>query len=134
MPRKKLSLIFPPELVGEPITYRLIKEYGLLVNILKAKITPQEEGRLDIEVEGDKETVERATRYLTELGVKVQPLAQEIKWYPERCVSCGVCVPLCPPGALETEEGGEISFTQEKCIACGLCVPACPYRAVEILF
>lgn len=36
MAKRRLVLTFPPRLVEEPITYRLIKDYDLVVNILKA--------------------------------------------------------------------------------------------------
>ena len=46
MPKKKVVLNFPPHLIDQPITYRLIKDYGLVVNILRARITPQEWGSM----------------------------------------------------------------------------------------
>ena len=46
MPKKKLVLSFPPHLIDQAITYRLIHDYGLVVNILRARITPQEWGSM----------------------------------------------------------------------------------------
>lgn len=46
MAKRRLVLTFSPKLVEEPIAYRLIKDYDLVVNILRAKIRPEEEGRL----------------------------------------------------------------------------------------
>lgn len=133
--KKKLALKFPRHLVREPITYRLVKDYDLVVNIIKAKITPYEEGRLDLEVSGKKEAIEKGIGYLKKIGVEVKPLIQEIKWNPEKCNHCTVCVPLCPAGAFNVEEEERVvSFNDEKCIACGICVQACPYRAIEIIF
>ena len=133
--KKKLALTFPKELVSEPITYRLIKDYDIVVNIIKAKITPYEEGRLDLEVSGDRDAINRGINYLVNVGVKVDPLIEEIRWNPERCNHCTVCVPLCPVGAFEVERKERtVSFNREKCIACGVCVQACPYRAIEICF
>ena len=57
--KKKVALVFPRELVGEPITYKLIKDYNLIINILKAKIIPYKEGKLDIEISGEKENLNR---------------------------------------------------------------------------
>jgi len=133
--KKKLSLSFPRELVSEPITYRLIKEYDLVVNIIKAKITPDEEGRLDLEISGEENAINKGINYLNSIGVQVKPLIQEIKWNPDRCTHCTVCVPLCPVSAFElnTKER-TVNFDKEKCIACGICVRVCPYRAIEILF
>ena len=133
--KKKLALTFPRHLLSEPITYRLVKDHDLVVNIIKAKITPYEEGRLDLEISGKGEAINRGINYLEQLGVEVEPLVQEIKWNPERCNHCTVCVPICPVAAFDVDrEKRIVSFNDEKCIACGICVQACPYRAIEIIF
>lgn len=135
MAKRRLVLTFPPKLVEEPITYRLIKDYDLVVNILRAKISPEEEGRLMIEISGEKSAVKRGMDYLKELNVSIQPLARDIRWLEERCTHCTVCVPLCPTGAIVVDRNSmEISLNKDKCIVCGACIPACPYRAIEILF
>ena len=133
--KKKLALTFPRRLVSEPITYRLVRNYDLIINIIKAKITPYEEGRLDLEISGKKDAINRGMNYLKKIGVEIQPLAQEIKWNPQRCNHCTVCVPLCPVAAFEISKKEKmVSFNDQKCIACGICVEACPYRAIEIIF
>ena len=135
MAKKRLVLTFPHNLVEQPITYHLIKDYDWMVNILSARVTPREEGKLVIEASGDKGALERGIGYLSELGVEVQPLAQDVKWYEKRCTHCSACIPICPSGALSlNREKMEVSFDSEKCIACGLCIPVCPYKAIEILF
>ena len=107
----------------------------MVVNIIKAKITPDEEGRLDLEISGEENAINKGINYLNSIGVQVKPLIQEIKWNPDRCTHCTVCVPLCPVSAFElnTKER-TVNFDKEKCIACGICVRVCPYRAIEILF
>jgi len=46
------------------------------------------------------------------------------------CRDCGVCVAICPQGAIsrqETDNGGfEMVVDAERCIGCGFCVGACP--------
>ncbi len=133
--KKKVALVFPQELVSKPITYKLIKNHNLVINILKAKIVPYKEGKLDIEISGEKDNLNRGINYLIGLGVKVKPLAQQIKWDKDKCVCCTACVALCPVGAFEVErEERTVNFSEEKCIICGICAPACPYKAIEILF
>lgn len=132
---RKLALTYPRQLVSEPVISRLVKDYNLVVNIIKAKITPYEEGRLDLEISGKKDAINEGINYLTTVGIEVEPLIQEIKWDPERCNHCTVCAPLCPVNAFEVDrEERAVSFNDEKCIACGVCVQACPYRAIEIVF
>ena len=50
MATKRLTLNFPPHLIDQPVTYQLITEHNLKVNILRARITPREWGRLVVEI------------------------------------------------------------------------------------
>ena len=51
--KKRLVLRFPADRVNEPITYVLIKEYEISINILNADITHGKEGNLLIEMRGE---------------------------------------------------------------------------------
>jgi NADPH-dependent glutamate synthase beta subunit-like oxidoreductase/NAD-dependent dihydropyrimidine dehydrogenase PreA subunit len=46
------------------------------------------------------------------------------------CRDCGVCVTICPQGAISKQDDGETGLEMvvdgEKCIGCGFCVGACP--------
>ena len=133
MNKTRVVLSFPPETVEEPITYNLIKDYDLMVNILRATIDPGKQGRMVVELSGEDNKLSLGLNYLENLGVNVEPLAHEIKHDEERCFSCTACVPICPTGALEVDRKSWIvSYNAEKCVACGSCVEACPYSAVEI--
>lgn len=134
MAKKKLVLTFPHQLVDQPVTYHLIKDYDLKVNILRASVRPNEEGRLVVEISGVSRDLNRGIDYLSELGVEIQPLAQDVSWHEERCTHCTACVPICPTRAFSINGNMNVSFDREKCIACELCVPVCPYKAIEISF
>jgi len=130
---KKIVLRFPPNLVDHPITYKLIKDHNLEFNILKANVTPREEGVLVLELKGEEEDYKQGIRYLNQSGVDVQPLSKEIIRNETKCTHCGVCVTICPSHALIVEpETRRINFDAAKCIACELCIPACPPRAMEV--
>jgi L-aspartate semialdehyde sulfurtransferase ferredoxin len=134
MAKKRLVLNLPANLIDQPLTYQLIKKYDLMVNILRARVTPNEEGRLTIEISGKKSNLEEGLRFIRELGVSFQPLAQEVRWREERCIACTACTSVCPTGALNvTRPEMHVAFTADKCIACELCLPVCPYRAMEII-
>lgn len=134
MPKKRMVLTFPNRLVDQPITYHMIKDHDLMVNILRANVT-QEEGRLIVEISGKKKDMESGMKYLTETGVDTQPLTQEVKWYKDRCTQCTACISICPSGAfVVNRDDMSVSFKKDKCIACELCIPICPYNAVEVLF
>ena len=135
MAKKKVIFSFPPSLVEEPITYILIKDYDLQVNILRATVRPRDRGRMVVELKGKKDNMDKAFDYLEDAGIQVDALVQEMRHLPEHCVSCTACVPLCPTGALSVDKKTqELSFDHTKCIICEACIPACSYGALESQF
>ena len=135
MPSRRIVLHFPPRIVDQAIISRLVREYNLDFNILKASITPRKEGVLVMELSGSKEEYDQGIEYLTRMGVNIQPLSQDIVRNEDRCTHCGVCVGLCPTGALWVDrETRHVHFSDEKCVACEICVKICPPRAMEVKF
>ena len=132
---KRIVLRFPRRLVDRPIVSRLVKDYNLDFNILKASVTPDEEGLLVLEVTGKRDDYDRGIDYLVKAGVKIQSLSQDVTRNEERCTQCGACVTICPAGAFELNtQTRQDKFVNEKCIACGLCIKSCPPRAMELHF
>ena len=131
--KKKIVLSFPPSSVEEPITYHLITDYGLMVNILRATIDPGKQGRMVVELSGSESQLSLGMNYLENKGVQIEPLAEEIRHLEERCTSCTACVPICPTGALDVDrESWIVSYDPEKCVVCLSCVDVCIYHAMEI--
>ena len=132
---RKIVLHFPPRLVDEPIVYKLVKDFGLQFNILKAFVTPNEKGLLVLELKGDDAKYEQGIDYLKNANVEVQPLSQEVVRNEDKCIHCSVCTGYCPTHALAVDKATrKVNFDDEKCIACGLCVTGCPYNAMEVKF
>ena len=132
---KRIVLKFPPKLIDKPIVYKLVKDYGLVFNILRARVNPKEEGEMVVELQGEKSKFTEGIKYLQDLGVKMQPLSQDVTRDDKRCTHCGACVTICPTGALYMDrETMQVIFENEKCIACEACVPACPPRAMKVKF
>ena len=135
MQTKRVVFQYPPHLVNTPVISRMIKDFDLTINITRARVTPNEQGRMVIEITGKRSAVEAGINYVKEMGVEIQPLAQDVKWHEDRCTHCTACVSICRTKALDVDRSSmEVSFDREKCIACELCIPACPYQAMEILF
>jgi len=75
---RRLVLHFPSHLIDQPVISRLIKSYNVELNILKAMITPKEEGVMVAEISGEESSYKKAIDYLKELGVSIQMLSQDI--------------------------------------------------------
>lgn len=136
MPSRKIVLTFPKEKIDKPIVYRLIRDFDLTFNILKASITPDQEGHMVLELTGENSEIEKGMNFLKSEGVFIQPLSKDIKVNWEECIQCGACVTICPTGALYVKDRKtmEVSFDPDKCIACELCIKPCPPRAIEVCF
>jgi ferredoxin len=135
MVSKRIVLRFPRRLVDRPIVSRLVKDYNLDFNILKASVTPDEEGLMVMELSGKQDDYDNGIRYLAETGVKIQSLSQNVTRNEERCTYCGACITICPTGAFELDPvSRRVTFDNEKCLACELCIKACPPRAMELHF
>jgi len=132
---KRIVLRFPHRLVDQPIVCNLVRKFDLEFNILKAYVTPREEGLLVLELRGNEKAYEEGVDYLRGLGVAVQPLSQDIIRNISRCTHCGVCVVVCPTEALVLDlNTRKVHFDDTKCIGCELCIKACPTRAMEAHF
>lgn len=55
MVANKFVLRFSSALVEQPIIYNLVKDYDLIINVLKADINPHKEGYVVLELSGDSE-------------------------------------------------------------------------------
>jgi ferredoxin len=129
--KEKWFLTFPPELTEEPVTYTLIKNYDLRINILRASIGLNVTGNLLILVDGSPNGISEALAWLKTTGINVDSGDSQIIWDDKLCVHCGACTAVCPVNALSLDqETWLLSFSPEKCLACGHCIPACPLRAI----
>lgn len=132
---KRIVLHFPHRLIDRPIVYKLIKDFDLVMNILKASITPNEEGLMVVELSGERDNFQKGIAYLEESGLVIDPIGRDIKRSDERCTSCGACVAICPADALVVDPvTRQVTFINEKCVACEICVKACPTGAMEVHF
>ncbi len=135
MDKKRIVLRFPKEKVQQPVIYHLTKNYDLAFAILKAAITPEEEGVMLLEIEGPAGNIKKGINYLKENDISIEELNKDIKMNLDKCTACGACITVCPSEALyRNPDDFKIIFEGNKCIACELCVTGCPYRAMEVHF
>jgi len=134
MATKRVVFKFPKNLVEQPITYRLVKDFDIVFNIMRARVT-EDDGLLVLGLEGEETALDKALAWVENQGVVVEPLSRDVIRDDDRCVDCGACTTVCPTGALSIDKvTREVSFEAEECVACELCVPACPYRAMQVTF
>jgi len=77
MARTRVRLTFPPALIQEPIVYRLVKDFDIVINIRRADVKA-DHGWMALELEGDEGALERAVAWLKGRGVQVDPIERDV--------------------------------------------------------
>jgi len=72
MGRRRLKLIFGPDMVKEPVIYKLGKQFEIVTNIRRADVT-RDQGWVLLEITGEADELDRGVEYLESRGVKVEP-------------------------------------------------------------
>lgn len=75
--KKAFHLIFPQQLIREPIMFLVARDNHLVLSIRRARIT-ETVGEATVELEGDAKDLERAERIFKEKGVKVESVVGDI--------------------------------------------------------
>lgn len=131
--KRRYVLHFPPESVNHPVTYTLVKDYNIKVNILNADLSSGQTSRLVIDMHADEEKITRALDYLEAKHVSCEELKYQLEFKNDACISCGACTAVCFSGALTLDPvTWNLHFNSELCVICGLCVKACPLGLFNI--
>jgi hypothetical protein len=75
--RLRLRLTFPPSLIQEPILYRLVKDFDIVINIRRADVKA-DYGWVMLELEAPEGTLEKGVTWLKERGVQVDPIERDV--------------------------------------------------------
>jgi ferredoxin len=136
MVTRKLMFYFPKSETEKPIVYHLVKDFELVVNIFRAKVTPEEFGYLVLDVTGTEEQIRRGVEYVRTFNVGVNETGVGVAWAAEKCTHCGNCLPHCPTDALRIVDAStrQIAFDPSQCVECLACLPNCPFGACSSLF
>ena len=70
-------------------------------------------------------------RAFKEYGIPMLVPSGYVSQVSEECTGCGVCVELCPFGAISMD-GDRAEVTYERCFGCGLCQSHCPAAAITL--
>ena len=134
IPSKKIVLHFPKEIADKPVVYKLIKDFNLVFNILKANVSPEKEGLLVIELTGGQKDLDKGLKYLKDNKITMRPLEKDIVRDEKKCTHCSACVVHCPTNALYIKDRKtmKVEFDKSKCILCDACISVCPVNAMKI--
>ncbi|MBU0926458.1 MAG: 4Fe-4S binding protein [Spirochaetes bacterium] len=133
---KRVLFSFPKDMVEKPIVYHLVKDYDLVVNIFRARITPEDEGFLLVDVTGPEDRIAEGLAFVRAANVAVNESEIGLRWDEGLCTSCGNCLTHCPTGALKIVDRAamKVGFEPPLCVECLSCISVCPFGACSSLF
>ena len=133
---RKMMFFFPRCECEKPIIYHLVKDHNLIVNVFRARVTPEEEGYLVLDVTGTEEDIQSAMDFVRTFNVTINTTGKGVTREEDRCTHCGQCVPHCPTGALHIPDPAtrEVVYDEAKCIECLNCIRVCPFGACTSAF
>jgi len=73
----RVRLTFPEHLIRQPIIARLVREFDVMPNIRRARVT-ETIGEIVAELDGAPENLQRGIAYLEQEGVVVEPVEGDI--------------------------------------------------------
>lgn len=77
MVKRRVKLVFPSNLITQPIIYLMSKNFEVVTNIRRANVT-SDLGWVVLEVDGQEDVVGRALQWAEEQGVIVEPVEGDI--------------------------------------------------------
>jgi ABC-type methionine transport system ATPase subunit len=70
---RRIKLVYPVELVDEPILYQLVRKFDLMTNVRRAEIS-SDGGWLIVDVRGDEKIIADAMQWMCKLGLGVEEI------------------------------------------------------------
>jgi ABC-type methionine transport system ATPase subunit len=71
MKTQRVELTFPEKLIKKPIIYQLVKDCDVVPNVRRANVD-EKFGWMVLELSGEDENLEKAFKYLEEVGIEVE--------------------------------------------------------------
>ncbi len=69
--KKRVKLTFPQQLIKEPVIFTMAKQFDLMPNIRRARVT-ETVGEMILEIDGTDENLEKGIQYLRGRGITVE--------------------------------------------------------------
>ena len=77
MAKRRIKLTFPQDLVKQPLIYLLGKNFEIVTNIRRADVR-ENMGWVVLELEGQDQEMERGLQWITESGVRADPVSGDV--------------------------------------------------------
>lgn len=75
--KKRVKLTFPQHLIKEPVIFNMAKQFNLIPNIRRARVT-ETVGEMILELEGSDEDLKKGASWLKEKGIEVELVEGDI--------------------------------------------------------
>ena len=75
--KQRVKFTFVQELIKEPIIWKLAKKFDVVTNIRRADVT-DDRGWVILELEGERDEIERGLDWVREQGVRIDPVYEDI--------------------------------------------------------
>jgi ABC-type methionine transport system ATPase subunit len=75
--KTRVKLTFPQDLIREPVIFVMAKEFDIMPNIRRARVT-ETVGEMILELEGDDDKIEKGIESLKQKGVNVELVEGDI--------------------------------------------------------
>ncbi len=75
--KTRIKLTFPQDLIREPVIFVMAKEFDIMPNIRRARVT-ETVGEMILELEGADDNIEKGIESLKHKGVKVELVEGDI--------------------------------------------------------
>ncbi|MEW6306341.1 MAG: NIL domain-containing protein [Verrucomicrobiota bacterium] len=69
----RLWLMYPPKLITTPVIWQLGHKFKVVTNVRQASVT-DEIGVVCLELEGQRDVIKKAIKWLEQLGISVEPV------------------------------------------------------------
>jgi hypothetical protein len=77
MEKLRVKFTFVEDLIKEPVIWKLGREFEVVTNIRRADVT-DERGWVILEIDGERDEIERGLDWVREQGVRVDPVYEDI--------------------------------------------------------
>lgn len=75
--KRRVKLTFPPNLIKEPVIFTMAKQFDVMPNIRRARVT-ETVGEMILELDGTDDNIEKGIHWLKKKGVDVELVEGDI--------------------------------------------------------